>query len=306
MLPKDAIVFTMTATPFKMDGSLDEPELRRHLRRLVEAKNGVYLAGGGAGEGHSLTLEEKKRIYEIGVEECKGKIPTRAIPTECRTAMDMIAMAKLAVAANVDVLQVYGVDAGHGTRPSAGEQEQYYRDVLSEIKHPVAISVHVALGYTTPVEVLKKLTNEYKQIVAINVMGPPISYFVALRDAVRADVQLFSGWNVLETLALGGSGVLQAEGNLCPKLCRSVVDHWLKKDMDKAGEAMANVVRVSNIVNRWAPSTARWAKMGMKVLGLPGGNGVLRRPYLLPPEADQQEMGRLFREMRLKELEGIK
>ena len=44
----------------------------------------------------------------------------------------------------------------------------------------------------------------------------------------------------------------------------------------------------------WAPSTARWAKMGLRVLGLPGGNGVLREPYLLPGEDQLAEMRREF------------
>ncbi|MEJ0097567.1 MAG: hypothetical protein WDM84_06040 [Bauldia sp.] len=37
-------------------------------------------------------------------------------------------------------------------------------------------------------------------------------------------------------------------------------------------------------LTKWAPAGARWIKMGMKVLKLPGGEGGLRRPYLMPPE----------------------
>ena len=59
--------------------------------------------------------------------------------------------------------------------------------------------------------------------------------------------------------------------------------------------------RFYNIVSEWAPSTARWVKMAMKVLGT--GNGVLRPPYLLPPESDQQRMAEAFAAMRLMEIE---
>ena len=78
-------MFCMSATPFKEDGSLDEEGLRVHLRRLVAAGNGVYLGSGGAGEGHVLTVPELRRIYDIGVEECKGKVPTYANPREPRS-----------------------------------------------------------------------------------------------------------------------------------------------------------------------------------------------------------------------------
>jgi hypothetical protein len=59
------------------------------------------------------------------------------------------------------------------------------------------------------------------------------------------------------------------------------------------------------VVNRWAPSTARWLKMAMKVLDLPAGNGVLRRPYMLPPESEQREMLHALDALRIRELEGL-
>lgn len=305
-LAKDPIMFCMVATPFTDEGKLDEKALRAHLHRMIEAKNGVYLGSGGAGEGHALIPEELKRVYEIGVEECKGKVPTYANPRESRTANDMLSVVKLAVATNVDVVQLYPMDGGHGMRPTPAEQERYYRDLLEEIKHPVAISVNVAVGYTTPIDVLQKLCGDYRQIVAVNIMGPPMGYFVQLKDAIRADIALYTGAaNILESLPLGSNGCLEAESNICPRLCQSIVDYYVAGDMTAAGEAMANFHRFANIVNRWAPATARWVKMAMKVLNLPGGNGVLRRPYLLPSEADQKEMARQFDKMGLKKLEGL-
>lgn len=301
---KNPIMFSMSVTPFTSDGKLDEPAYRAHLRRMVAANNGVYLGSGGAGEGHVLTLTELKRVYKIGVEECKGKVPTYANPREPRSADAMYEVCNLAHDAGVEVVQLYPLDAGHGMRPTYLEQETYYRTLLDAIKYPVSISVHVAVGYTTPVSLLKNLCADYKNIQAINVMGPPLSYFVEVKDAVRKDIALYTGIaNVLMSLPLGSNGCLEAESNIAPKLCRSVLDHYLKGDMDKAGEAMTNVIRLGNIVNRWAPSTARWCKMGLKVLGL--GNGVLRPPYMLPSEAEQQEMGRLFDHMRLREIEGL-
>jgi hypothetical protein len=61
------------------------------------------------------------------------------------------------------------------------------------------------------------------------------------------------------------------------------------------------VARFQNIVNQWAPSTARWVKMAMKVVGI--GNGVIRKPYLLPGEDDQRRMAEAFSNLRIMELE---
>jgi dihydrodipicolinate synthase/N-acetylneuraminate lyase len=301
----EPLVFCMAATPFDDDGKLDEQGLRLHLRRMIDAGNAVYLGSGGAGEGHALTLDELSRVYEIGVEECKGRVPVYANPPEARTGAEMLQVASQAVAAGVDVVQLYPVDNGHGMVPTYREQETYYRDLLDAIDHPTSISVHVAVGYVTPIPLLAALVADYPQVVAINVMGPPLGYVVELIDAApRCDVYVPILW-LLSGLPVGARGCLEAESNLAPRLCRSVVDHYLAGDMDAAGEAMANVARLSNIVNRWAPSTARWVKMGLKVLGLPGGNGVIRKPYVLPPDDELDAMAAAFDTMDLRRIEGL-
>jgi hypothetical protein len=45
--------------------------------------------------------------------------------------------------------------------------------------------------------------------------------------------------------------------------------------------------------------------MAMKVLDLPAGNGVLRRPYLLPPEEEQKEMLSALEALHIRDLEGL-
>jgi dihydrodipicolinate synthase/N-acetylneuraminate lyase len=143
-------------------------------------------------------------------------------------------------------------------------------------------------------------------VIAVNVTGPPNSYFMELRDTLPAQVRLYTGIvNVLQVLSLGASGALLAENNVIPTVCRRIADGWLAGDLDTAGEATRTVQRFSNVVNRWAPSTARWVKMAMKVLDLPAGNGVLRRPYLLPPEAEQREMAGALAALRIGDLEGL-
>ena len=47
-------VFVISITPFDAEGRLDEPGLRAHLDRMADAGVGVYLGGGGSGEGFTL------------------------------------------------------------------------------------------------------------------------------------------------------------------------------------------------------------------------------------------------------------
>ena len=306
MIANEPTVFCMSATPFTARDQVDEDGLRVHLRRLVAAGVGIYLGSGGAGEGHALSLAELRLVYDIGVSECVGKVPTYANPPEARTAGHMLEMVRDAAAAGVDVVQIYPVDGGHAMRPTYAEQERYYRHILDRVDHPIALSVHIFSGYVAPIALLKSLCEAYPQVVAINVMGTPIHYLVELRDAVPTVSIYVRMVNVVEGLAIGCHGCLAAEPNIVPRLCRSVIDHYRAGDMAACGTALANVVRFASIVDRWSPSTARWVKMAMKVLDLPGsGDGRLREPYLLPPQTELEAMGAAFEKLGVRRLEGL-
>ena len=302
-MPTAPTVLCMSATLFDAAGELDETAMRTHLKRLVDAGVGVYLGSGGAGEGHSLSTAELARLYAIGVAECGGRVPTFANPPESRTAEEMFAKARLAVEAGVDCVQLYAVDGGHGMRPTEAEQERYYRRLLDEIDHPVAISVHPYQDYLTPVPLLARLARDYAQLVAINVMVRPYNYFVELKDTLRSGIDYYcTGYDLVQGLSLGAVGCLSAEPNLAPITCRAVIDRAVANDLAGAGAAQADLIRLGNVVSRWAPSTARWVKMGLKVLGL--GNGVLRPPYLLPDASQQAVMAKAFARLNLPDWVG--
>jgi 4-hydroxy-tetrahydrodipicolinate synthase len=297
-------MFTMALTPFSTDGAVDEAALRAHLQRLVDARNGIYLLSGGAGEGHVLTPSESRRICEIGVEVGGGKVPVYANPRESRTAGDILVYAREAAAAGVDVVQFYQLDAGHGMRPTQQEQEAYWSTILDAISHPSAISIHPGAGYMATPSYLAELCERYPHLVAINVVALPVGYVTEVREAVPQRVKLYGHIsNIAQVLALGCSGALQAEGNIIPRACQATIDAYVAGDMAKLAENAQFVQKFANVVNHWAPSTARWLKMAMKVLGL--GNGVLRPPYVLPGEAELDKMAAAFDALQVRQFEGI-
>jgi 4-hydroxy-tetrahydrodipicolinate synthase len=300
--------FCMAATPFTASGDLDEAEFRAHLRRIAGTGTGLYLASPGSGEGHALSLRELRRVYEIGAEECKGRVPVYANPPETRTAREMLERCREAAASGVDVVQIYQVDGGHGMRPTAVEQERYYKTILDGLDHPVALSAHGAAGFLPSPALFSQLCKAYPQIAVCNIFGAStgLNYFVAMKDALGPRIDIFTGWDhPIEALSLDAKGFLAGEANLAPYLCRSVIEHFLRGEIRECGAALANLARLANILNRWAPSSARWVKMGMRVLGLPGGAGILREPYLMPSASELDEMAKAFRDLGLERIDEL-
>jgi 4-hydroxy-tetrahydrodipicolinate synthase len=293
-------------TPFSSDGALDEAELRSHLRRLVANGVGIYLASPGSGEGHALTIAETRRVYEIGVDECRHQVPVFANPREGRSAEEVYEIAKEAIAAGVDVVQLYQVDGGHGMVPNPREQEAYFRQLLGELDTPIALSMNAVAGYAASASLLATLCHDYPQIVAINLNHCPMRYVLEVRDAVPASITLYVAIaDALQGMALGAGGVMSAESNVIPRTCRELLASYARGDMSRLSETVRYVQRFTNIVQRWSPSSARWLKMALRVLGLPGGNSTIRKPYLMPDESELAIMAEAFEHLSVRAFEAI-
>jgi len=95
-----------------------------------------------------LSWDEVRRVYEIGVEVCKGKVPVYANMPEVRSAQEAIDFSNLAIESGVDIVNLYGPAALHGYRPNDAELTTYFDDVLSAINHPVTLAPNPVQGYT--------------------------------------------------------------------------------------------------------------------------------------------------------------
>ncbi|HEU0167681.1 MAG TPA: dihydrodipicolinate synthase family protein [Chloroflexota bacterium] len=295
--------YVISLTPFTADGKLDESGLRGHYRRLAAAGIGVYVTGSGSGEGYTLSDGEIRRILEIAKEELQGKVPVRAMGREPRTSGEMIAFGKVVKEIGLDAMQIYSCDVGHGNQPNAREMETYLRDVLDAVDIPVVPSIHQSVGYLYPVELMAKLIGEYKHIVGLNVSTGNIQYTAQITEAVGAKVEIHTGGpgHALSTLALGGTGYLSSEGNLAPKLCVSLIEHYKAERYQQAEEAYKQILSLWPVTYKYG--SIRGTKAALSILGLPGGYP--RKPRLPVPDEAIPEIARKIEELKLRELEGL-
>src|SRR5436190_16110880 len=261
-------VHVISITPFTENGDVDYEAARAHYRRLREGGVGVYVAGGGSGEGHTLVPDEVANLFAIAAEELKGRVPVRAMGVEPRTARQMIELGKQAIAAGLDAWQIYSLDMGHLGAPAPDELERYFSDVLTAIDLPAVISTHFSVGYLVPIDVLGRLCSRFESLIGINVsVTQDFMYLVRLLEELdpRIEVHVGGAMHTLSNLAMGGTGYLSSEGNLAPKLVRSLIDHYVAGDFDAAQEAYAKVNRIFA-----APIPAGDMKATFRALGLPG------------------------------------
>ena len=294
--------FVISITPFDDAGEIDWDGTRAHWQRLKDAGIGVYVGGGGSGEGHALLEHEVDGLLTLASKELVGAVPTRAMGVEPRTARQMIEFGRKVKGHGLDAMQIYSLDMGHLGIPRPQEQERYFHDVLEHIDMPSVISTHFSVGYMVPVDLLCALCVEFPHVIGINCsIGQDFTYLVRLLDEVPAHVEVHVGgpMHTLSALAMGGTGFLSSEANLVPQLANSVVQLYGAADYEGAADAYSKLLRVFTLL-----SSRVSAKALLKALGLPGGDPRLPR-MLLTTDDDTTAGLRKLAEIGIPELEAL-
>ncbi|MDQ1424696.1 MAG: hypothetical protein QOD72_2194 [Acidimicrobiaceae bacterium] len=280
-----------TTTTFAADGAFDSDAFREYLSRFVDAGHGVYLASGGSGEGHALTGDELREVYRVGVEVCKGRVPIYSNQPEQYTAKATIELAELAIEAGVDALNIYGPVGSHAEKANEAEFVAYFDRVLSEISYPVIVALNPTIGHYPSARTLAEICNKYSQVVAVNALPPtigilPDTYFLSLQGELTRDVAIYVHYiGALTLLDMGAAGTLGNEPNIIPKTFRQFLDAYRAQDYQEAIRVYSDIRRFAQFVLQFG-GTPRWIKMAMKVFKLPGGEGGLREPFLMPGQAE--------------------
>jgi len=268
----------ISITPFTDSGALDDAALRAHLRRMDAAGLGVYVGGGGSGEGFTLADDEMRRLLDVAAETLDGRV--RAMGVEPRTAAQMIAFTETAAAAGVEACQVYSLDPGHGHRPTMAEVERYFTEVLDACPLPAVISTHQSVGYRIPVPMLKDFVARFPGVIGVHCSHPDVAYLTALVDTFgdRVDIRVGGALQAMTALGVGAHGFLSSEANLAPRLCASFCDAVARNDLVAATDTFSVLARLFDLL--YGNGGIRVTKAVLGRVGLPGG--AVRPPQLAP------------------------
>lgn len=301
---KELGAYCLIGTTFSPSGEIDETAFRAFLNRFVDARIGVYVGSGGNGEGHALSADELGRLYRIAVDECHGRIPVEANLPEAHTARRTIEQAQIAVDAGVDVVHFYALEGRHGMKPTEDELKAYFDEVLTAIRHPAMISANPTVGLVPSAGVLDYLCKKYPQVIGVRISNLPEQYLIGLKDGIGREVTYTAMLsNSIAALAIGIDSIFGSKANVLPKTVRQYMDACDRRDLAAMGALYSDLKRFQQHVTKWAPGGARWIKMAMKVLKMPGGEGGVRRPYLMPKDDDMKKFTDGLLKLRIPELE---
>ncbi|MBT3401563.1 MAG: dihydrodipicolinate synthase family protein, partial [Rhodospirillaceae bacterium] len=181
--------FAVIVTPFKRDGSVDEAGYRRIIDFIIESGCHGVITAGSTGEFFLMEPEERKRVFEICVDQTAGRVPVLACPAAIRTedVEDYTRAAKKAGCDGVMVLPPIYV------KITDREIVEFYKRVAGEGEMPLMLynSPFAVNVYLTPklIEDLVKID----EVVAIKDSSFDMLQFSNLVRSVRDEIRLFIG-----------------------------------------------------------------------------------------------------------------
>ncbi len=217
-------ILVATLTPFKENYELDEVGLRRLIRHLVRMEGiNAYVCNAGAGEGATLTREERVRCIEIIHEEVSRAVVVAGVEAlSTREAIQQVRDAKAVGAAAVMLTPPHVYDWSATANPEFALQ--YFRDVAASVEMPITIFHYPAStpsGYSPDTAV--RIAQEIDSVVAIKVAsGANIRrYEQVLRGmrGLRRRVSVLATSSLFQHFITGADGALTGFANFAPEFC---------------------------------------------------------------------------------------
>ena len=226
--------FTALVTPFRADGSVDEPAFLKLIDFQFE--NGVtgIVPVGTTGESPTLSYEEHKSVIRIAVEAARGRGPVIG-GTGANSTDEAIELTASAEAAGCEaVLQV----APYYNKPSSEGLFQHFKAVADSTKCKIILySVPGRCGIDIPVEVTVRLAAACPNVVCLKEAGGSVERVNQLMAAGLPDnFTVLSGDDslTLPFMAVGATGVISVASNLIPRQISDMVKAALAHDLPAA------------------------------------------------------------------------
>ncbi len=163
-------IWAAALTPFRADLSLDEEGFAANLRHWGDALgiDGVFV-GGKQGEFFSMSVEERKRLFDIAVAACRGRM--RTIMSCSDQNMEVVLeLAEHAQKHGADFIVVHA-PVLHFVEEREEVLLAYYRRLSQALDIGIALWSHPDSGYLMSPELCAELA-ELPNIVAIKYSVP--------------------------------------------------------------------------------------------------------------------------------------
>lgn len=244
----EAKIITPTVTIFDDHGNLDLEGNKLLIKHLIDNRVNGAVPLGSSGEFTKLSLDEKKKLIKLYVDESQGKL--ELIPgTSSLNVEECIELSNYAISLGVKGVLIlppfyYGISQ---------EEAFHYYDVLAQkIDGNIYIyNFSARTGFDMSAETTFNLAKKHKNIKGMKDSTANLTHTkeVILKvKEIRDDFEVYSGFDdhFVPNIIAGGSGCIAAMSNFEPKLW----SNWVKAINNGNFE---EVKKIGNMIDKLMP-----------------------------------------------------
>ena len=256
-------IFPALVTPFTPDDGVDEATYRELIRFVLPHVNGVVPCGT-TGEFSSLTLEEKKQVIEICLDEVGGRVPVLA-GTGCqstRETLDLTQWAKEAGASGALVVAPYFL------KPTFNEVFDHFKQV-DRVGLPIVLyNIPQCAGTHYRWWTAEGMGLAFDNVVGMKDSSGDMPFFMAALEKLRGTIGLFVGHDEIVGAALlaGADGAILASANLIPDIWQELYQAAQRGDVEFVRQRQKEIQILTRLVVRKGGPQA--VKEGLRMMGL--------------------------------------
>lgn len=288
-------IITPIITPMWEDETINEEELRNHVRRQIAMGiHGVFPFGTN-GEGYILSEAEKEQVLAIVIEEAKGKVPVYA-GTGCISTKDTIRLSKRAQDMGADVLSIITPSFALA---SQHELYEHYKAVAAAVEIPIVLyNIPARTGNSLTPDTVCRLS-EIEGIAGVKDSSGNFDNMLQYIERTKEkDFAVLSGNDslILWNLLAGGTGGIAGCANVYPENMKNIYEYFMASKLDEARKCQDAIRSFRNCFKYGNPNTV--VKTAVGLLGHPVGK--CRRPFDFLPQEGIEAIAEVLRENERK------
>ena len=223
-------------TPFTADDKINEQSLRQLTTYLIEGGVHGLFAVGSQGEFWALDADEKRQVFEIVIDETRGRVPVYA-GTGAVTTREAIRLTQIAEEVGVDAVSVL---TPFFLSLNQDELVDFYTEVAEATSLPVILYNNPGrTGINISVETVVKLARDVDNIIGIKDSSGDLQLSAEYIRCTGDDFYVLMGRDTLiyGGLLYGAAGSIAASANVKPSVLVEIYDAFMEGDLKRSLEA---------------------------------------------------------------------
>jgi 4-hydroxy-tetrahydrodipicolinate synthase len=266
--------YTVMVTPFRADGSIDEPTLRRFVDWQIEQGTQGLIPLGSTGEFLSQTPEERRQVAAIVIEQANKRVPV-IVGTAAEWTREAVAFSREAQQLGADGVMVV---PPYYSSPTPDELFEHYRKIGEALSIPIMVYNN---PFTSNVDLKADLVArlcDIDNVRYIKESSGDVHRTTRVLQLCGDRITVFAGYHPWECFRIGAQGYVSVFANIAPALSRALFDETMKPgDMQPGLDIYRKVLPLMDAIagDLYVGAT----KAAMKLIGMPAGDP---RPPRLP------------------------